>query len=215
MTMTIKDEGVWREEIVRVTRQCTAQGLIRSSDGNLSVRLAPDRYLITPSGIYKATLQPADLLLIDAEANVIAGPSGLRPTSETRLHLEVYNRRPDVRAVLHAHPPYATALTLIGVTLPVNLIPEVLLTLGDVPTAPYATPGTAELAASIRPYIATHDALLLSHHGSLTIGPDLETALIALERIEHTARIYALAHALGTPQPLPAAEVARLRRLGQ
>lgn len=204
-----------RQEIIRVLRLTAGQGLICSSDGNISARLDRERLLITPSGRYKATLRPEELIIVDGEGHLLEGAPGLRPTAETRMHLEAYRQRPDVNAVLHAHPPYATALTLVGLPLPVDAIPEVLLVLGDVPTVPYATPGTAELGLSIREAIREHDALLLSHHGSLTVGATLEEALIALERVEHAAHTYALARALGALQPLPPAEVARLREAGR
>lgn len=204
-----------RGEIVRVTRIVAEGGLARASDGNISVRLAADRFLVTPSGFYKMSLTPEDLLIIDWERRVVEGREGLRPSSEIGLHLEVYRRRPDVGAVLHAHPPYATAITIAGLPFPVDVIPELLLAVGDVPIAPYATPGTPELAASITELIRDHDALLLSHHGSLNVGRTLEEALIGLERVEHTARTFFLARALGAVEPLPPGEVERLRRIGR
>jgi len=204
-----------KSELVWVMQRAVAQGLICSSDGNLSVRLDAGRLLMTPSGCYKATLGPEDLLIINDAGEVLSAPAGrdLRPSSETRLHLAVYRARPDINAVLHAHPPYATALTLAGLSLPVDVIPEVLQVLGDVPTAPYATPGTVALAESIVPFLLEHNALLLSHHGSLTLGATLEAALVALERLEHAAQVYFLAQALGPIQPLPPEEIARLRAL--
>ena len=208
-------ESRLRQEIIRVTRIVAGQGLVRSSDGNTSVRLGEGRFLITPSGLYKMRLEADDLIVVDERGQVIAGRPGLQPTSETLMHLEAYRQRPDIGAVLHAHPPYATALTIAGIPFPVNLIPEVLLTCGDVPTAPYATPGTEDLAHSIGDLIREHDGVLLSHHGSLTVGKTLEEALIALERIEHVAHTFFLARALGEVRPLPAGEVARLRQIGQ
>ena len=208
-------ESRLRQEIIRVTRIVAGQGLVRSSDGNTSVRLGEGRFLITPSGLYKMTMEPDDLIVVDGQGQVIAGRPGLQPTSETLMHLEAYRQRPDIGAVLHAHPPYATALTIAGIPFPVNLIPEVLLTCGDVPTAPYATPGTEDLAHSISDLIREHDGLLLSHHGSLTVGKTLEEALVTLERIEHVAHTFFLARALGEVHPLPADEVTRLRQIGQ
>jgi len=142
---------------------------------------------------------------------VLQARNDLSPTSEYRLHLEVYRRRPDAGAIIHSHAPYATALTLVGQAYPVEYLPEVLAVLGDAPTAPYATPGTPELAQSIAGLIEHHDAVLLSHHGSLNIGATPLDALIGLERLEQAARIYWLARALGQPQPLPPEELALLR----
>ncbi|MBN1259914.1 MAG: class II aldolase/adducin family protein [Anaerolineae bacterium] len=207
-------ENDLREQIVSVARVCAEKNLLTSSDGNISVRLEDDRFLITPSGVYKMWLRPGDLIIVDASGALIAGPPGLHPTSETRMHMEVYRQRDDVSAVLHAHPPHAVALTIAGIPFPVDLIPEVLLALGDVPTARYATPGTEDLAASIGEMIREHDAVLLSHHGSLTAGKTLVQALIALERLEAAARAYWLANALGALYPLPPDEVARLREIG-
>ena len=130
------------------------------------------------------------------------------------MHLEAYRQRPDINAVLHAHPPYATALTIAGIPFPTNLLPEVLIALGDVPTVPYATPGTPALAESIRAPIQAHNTVLLSNHGSISVGRTLEEALIALERLEHTAYTYHLARELGDPIPLPDDELKRLREIG-
>lgn len=207
-------ENELRNEIVRVTRIVAEQGMVRSSDGNISVRLGEGRFLVTPSGLYKMRMEPENLIIVDEEGRLVQGKPGLRPTSEMLMHLEAYRQRPDIGAVLHAHPPYATALTIAGIPFPVDVIPETLLGLGEVPTAVYATPGTQDLAASIREPIRQHDTLLLSHHGSLTVGKTLEQALIALERMEHTARTYYLARMLGNVIPLPPEEVQRLAEIG-
>jgi L-fuculose-phosphate aldolase len=183
--MTALHEYYVRQEIIRVTRIVANQGLIRSSDGNISVRLEADRFLVTPSGLYKMSMEPDDPIVVDSAGQVIEGKPGLKPTTEVGMHLEVYRRRLDVNAVLHAHPPYATALTIAGLPFPTDLLPEVLIALGEVPTASYATPGTPALAESINALITEHDAVMLSNHGSITVGQTLEEALIALERLEH------------------------------
>lgn len=203
-----------RQEIVRVTRIVANQGLIRSSDGNISVRLDDERFLVTPSGLYKMTMEPDDPILVNQNGEILEGKPGLRPTSEINMHLEAYRQRPDVNAVLHAHPPYATALTIAGIPFPTDLLPEVLIALGDVPTAPYATPGTPGLAESIRILILDHNAILLGNHGSISVGHSLEEALIGLERLEHAAYTYHLAKVLGDPIPLPDDELTHLRKIG-
>lgn len=203
-----------REEIVRVTRIMAQQRLARSSDGNISVRLAEDRFLITPRSMYKMSLQPDDLVIVDAEGQMLEGREGKSPTSETAMHMEVYRQRPDVNAVLHAHPPYATALTVVGIPFPTEYLPEVLIALGPVPTAPYARPQTVALAESIRELIREHNNVLLSHHGSISVARTLEKALISLERIEHTAYTYFLTRSLGDPIPLPDEELAGLAEVG-
>lgn len=204
-----------REEIVRVTRIVADQGLVRSSDGNISVRLDEETFLVTPSGLYKMSMEPDDPIVINSQGEVLFGKPGLKPTSEVNMHLEAYRQRPDVNAVLHAHPPYATALTIAGIPFPTEFLPEVLIALGEVPTAPYATPGSTALADSIREYIKNHNSVLLSNHGSICVGKTLEETLIALERLEHTAYTYHLTCSLGTPIPLSGDELEKLRVLGK
>jgi L-fuculose-phosphate aldolase len=213
--MEFKNEKEARNEIIRVMRIVAGQGLIRSSDGNISVRLDEDHFLVTPSGLYKMTLKAADLIIVDWQNKVVKGRPGLRPTSEILMHLEAYRQRKNIHAALHAHPPYATALTIAGEAFPSDIIPEVPIALGAVPIAEYATPGTPALAASIRKPIMQSDAVLLSHHGSLTVGRTLEEALIALERVEHTARSYFIAKSFGKVVPLPAEEMERLQEIGR
>lgn len=203
-----------RQEIVRVTRLVANQGLIRSSDGNISMRLGDNRFLVTPSGLYKMSMEPDDPVIVDSAGQVVEGKDGLRPTSELNMHLEAYRQRPDINAVLHAHPPFATALTIAEMPFPTDYMPEVIMALGKVPTAPYARPGTVDLAASIREPIREHNNLLLSHHGSLSVAETLEEALIALERLEHAAYTYYVARAFGEPVPLPRDELADLAAFG-
>ena len=212
--MVIFNEYRLRLEITRVTRIVADQGLIRSSDGNISVRLDEDRFLVTPSGLYKMAMEPDDPIVVNHQGEVLAGKQGLKPTSEMQMHLEAYHQRPDIKAVLHAHPPYATALTITRLPFPTDFLPEVLIALGDVPTVPYATPGTTELAESIREHIKNHNSVLLSNHGSISVGKTLEEALIALERLEHAAFTYHLARALGEPQSLSQEDLVILRAMG-
>lgn len=203
-----------RQEMIRVTRIVARQGLIRSSDGNLSVRLDHARFLMTPSGLYKMSMEPDDPIVVNDEGEVLFGKPGLKPTSEINMHLAAFRQRPDIDAVLHAHPPYATALTIAGLPFPTDYLPEVLVALGDVPVAQYGTPGTPALAESITAHIRGHNAVLLSHHGSITVGESLEEALIALERLEHAAYTYYLSNNLGHPIPLPEDELIHLRDIG-
>jgi L-fuculose-phosphate aldolase len=203
-------EQKFRKEIVYTNRVCVESGLIRSSDGNISIRLDDDRFLVTPAGLYKRRLKPKQLLIVNQQGEIIRGKGKLKPSSELLMHLEVYRQREDIGAVLHAHPPYTTALTIAGMPFPTDIVPEVLALLGEVPSAPYAAPGTQDLALSISDPIKTHNAVLLSNHGSLTVGKTLEEALIALERMELAAQLYYLAHNLGEVIPLPDAEIKRL-----
>ncbi len=200
---TSSSESGLRRGLVECGRICYTRGLMTSNDGNLSVRLNQDQILITPSGISKGRMDPDDLLVIDLKGNVLAAQAGRNPSSETPMHLEAYQQRPDVRAVIHAHPVFATALTVAGIEFPSDMLPEVILTLGDVPITPYATPASHEDADAVRELIQTHNAILLCQHGSLTVGTDLEEALIHLERIEHVAEVFWRAQALGPVKRIP------------
>ncbi len=205
-------EAELRQAIVETGRIASAEGLLVANDGNISVRLNDGHILITPSGLSKGRMSPEDLLVIDGEGRVVkpAGDPTLQPTSEWPMHLEVYRRRPDVRAVLHAHPPYATALTVAGKELRSDVLPEVIILLGEIPTTAFALPSSPENATAIRELIVNHDALLIRQHGSLTVGQHLDEALINLERLEYVARVQWLAEALGHVTPLPAEMLPRL-----
>lgn len=196
-------EADLRRAVVECGRVCYERKLMTSNDGNISVRLNGDRVLITPSGISKGRMHVDDLLMIDLAGRVISTENRRRPSSETPMHLEAYRQRADVRAVIHAHPVFATALTVAGIDFPADVLPEVVLTLGEVPTTAYATPSSDEDAQAVRELIRAHSAILLRQHGSLTVGPDLEQALIHLERLEHVAEVFWRAHALGHVERIP------------
>ncbi len=202
-----------RAALVEAGRIAYTRGLLTSNDGNLSVRLGSGDILITPSGLCKGRLAPDDILLINAAGDVLHAAGGLKPTSETPMHIEVYRRRPDARAVIHAHPPYAVALTLAGKNLRADILPEIALTLGDVPTTDFALPCSEENAAAIRALIPDHDALILRQHGVLAVGATLDHALIALERVESCAQVQVLAEMMGQVTPLPAAMLPQLHAM--
>lgn len=186
-----------RLAIVECGRICYARSLMVSNDGNISTRIDEDHILITPAGLAKGRMTTEDPLVINLKSGAAESRTGAEPSSETPMHLEVYRKRPEVRGVIHAHPVFATALTVAGLVFPADVLPEVLLTLGEVPVTAYATPSSQDDAEAIRPHIGDHDAILLSQHGALTIGRDLEQALINLERVEHVAEVFWRAHALG------------------
>jgi L-fuculose-phosphate aldolase len=208
-----KNELTLRNELIRINHIVAERGLIRSSDGNISARLNSDFLLITPSGLYKYSIGPDDLIMIGLDGKVEQARAGLRPTSETLMHLEAFRQRPDINAVIHAHPPFSTALSIAGKPFPIEYIPEALLGLGDVPTAEYATPGTKDMAERVHKLVLNHDSILLSHHGSLNVGRTLEEALIALERMEYAAYTLWISQTFGTPIPLPSAELENLRQI--
>ncbi len=208
-------EANLRRALVEAGRLAYERGLIAANDGNLSVRLGSERILITPAGLCKGRLSPDDMLILNMDGEVVvpATDARLRPSSETPMHLEVYHRRPDVRAVIHAHPTFATALTVAGRSLPADVLPELVLSLGEVPVTEYATPGSNEDAIAIRDLIGNHEAILLRQHGSLTVGAHLEDALIALEHLEHAAQVIVLAEMLGQVTTLTPEAVKRLRAM--
>ncbi len=202
-----------RLAIVECGRIAYERHLMTSNDGNISVRMDDGLILITPSGISKGRLRTEDLLVVDLEGSIISAMTDRRPSSETPMHLEVYTQREDVRAVIHAHPIFATTLTVSGMEFPVDVLPEVLLTLGNVPVTAYATPSSHEDADAIRPFVKDHNALLLCQHGSLTYGKNLDEALIHLERIEHVSEIYWRAKMLGNVKRVPPEAQSRLVEL--
>ncbi len=208
-----EEEQTARLEIVRVCRLLWERGYVAATDGNVSVRLGADRLLATPSGVSKGLVEPEQLLLTDLSGRPLPDEeqtAGLRPSSELRLHCAAYRERPDICAVVHAHPPLATACTVAGVSLAEPVLPEVLMSLGTIPTAPYATPSSAEGPEAIRGLIAGHDALLLDRHGTLTVGQTALEAYLKLEKVENLAQVILAARQLGQVQVLPPGEVRRL-----
>lgn len=200
-----------RKEIVEVGREVHARGLVAASDGNISARLGRDRVLITPSGISLGRLRPADMVVIDHSGRKLTGDN--KQSSEYRLHLAVYAERADVSAIVHAHPPIANGFTFAGQPLEACVVPEVVATLGNIPTTEYATPSTQEGADVIRPWIREHDAVMLQRHGSVTVGKTVRDAYSKLEKLEHTAQVLLVARQLGHVQPLSPDEVAKLAGL--
>ena len=191
-------------------RQLAERGLIAGQDGNLSVRLGRDRALVTPSGVIKALVGPLDMVEVDFQGRKRRGRRN--PTTELDLHLRILTRRPDVGAVVHAHPPVATAFAVTGQSFPIFVLPELILQCGQVPLVPYGTPGTPELGDCLEPHLAGHDAWLLANHGAVTVGPTLDAAWVRMESLEHAARIIWAARALGKVNELSHEAVARLRR---
>ena len=194
--------------MVQCCRQLAARGLIAGQDGNLAVRLGPDRVLVTPTGVLKSLVGPADMVEVDLRGRKRRGRGN--PTSELDLHLRILTRRPDVGAVVHAHPPVATGLAVAGQDLRILVLPELILQCGDVPLVPYGTPGTPELGDRLEPHLAGHEAWLLANHGAVTVGATLDAAWIRMESLEHAARIIFAARAFGRVNELSPEAVARL-----
>ncbi|HEY9898816.1 MAG TPA: class II aldolase/adducin family protein [Pantanalinema sp.] len=194
--------------LIDVCRRLYASGLIVATDGNVSCRIDAERFLTTPSGMCKGFLSPEDLVVVDLDGRALQGTR--RPSSEFGMHGAVYRTREDVRAVVHAHPPTATAFSVAGVSLMEPILTEVVLGLGAIPTAPYATPGTPEVGEGVSRLIADYDCCILDHHGAVTVGGDLFEALHRMETIEQTAKVALSAHALGGARPLAPGQVEEL-----
>ena len=201
------DERAARQEICDIAADIWTRGLGAAADGNLSVRVGEDRLLTTPSACHKGRLKPRDIVLCDLRGNPLGRG---RPSSELLLHLEAYRRRPEIRAVIHAHPPMATAFNLAGGKLSEVWVSEVIFAFGQVASVPYTTPTTADVPAALGPYFACYDAVMMARHGSVTLGDSLQQAFIRLDAMEHTAKVMVTARLLGGAAALPAAEVERL-----
>lgn len=198
-------------DIVRCCRRLWEAGLIAGADGNVSVRLDRDRLLVTPRGLHKAELTARDLVEVSLSGSHRRGSR--RATTELDLHLRAYRRHGDCGAVVHAHPPVATAFAVAGEPMPADVLPELILYLGDVPVAPYATTGTPALGDVVEPLLARHVAVLLANHGAVTWGSDLATARIRMETLEHSARILLAARLLGRTTRLSPDQIDALDRL--
>ena len=207
--MTFQEE---REAVCRVGKLLYDRGYVAANDGNISVKVAENRLLITPSGVSKGRMTPEMLLVTDLDGTVIEGDR--HPTSEGKMHLEVYRGRPDANAVVHAHPPVSTAFAVCRRGLETPYLSELVAGLGQVPcTTSFAMLSTEEVPESVRPYLADHNALLLANHGALAWGGDLWEAFDRLETVEHTAKIVLNAQLLGGGIPLTEEEVVRLQGL--
>ena len=182
-------------DIVLCCRRLWQAGLIAGQDGNVTVRYRPDRILVTPSGLPKADLVPEDLVEVDLEGRPLAGSR--KASTELDLHLRVYRAREDCGAVMHAHPPTATAFAVAGEGIPANVLPEVAVLMGEVPVVPYATSGTPALGDALEPFLEGSEAVLLANHGAVTWGATLASARIRMESLEHAARILLAARSLG------------------
>jgi len=206
-----RDEAQLRADIVEVGRRLYARGYTASNDGNISVRLDDQRLLMTPKNVCKGFMEPSMMCVTDVDGRKLAGERD--PSSEMLMHLEVYRQRPDVQAVVHAHPPIATGFAVAGIPLDRAVLAEVVTTLGSVPIAEYATPSTQELPDAVRKYVRAHDGMLLANHGALTLGADLYSAYYKMETIEHFAKISLVERTLGGERLLSREEVDRLQGL--
>jgi L-fuculose-phosphate aldolase len=203
-----KTEREYRQDIIEVGRLVYEKGWVAANDGNITVRMGEDRFLATPTGVSKGMMHPDDLIIVDGEGNKIQGRKN--QTSEFAMHLTVYNLRPDIGGVVHAHPPVATGYAAAGKALNLALLPEVIIGLGCVPLADYGLPGTDELTKPMLPLIPKYDALMMGNHGAVCYGEDIWKAFFRMETVEHFARIALVAELLGGAKVLPRSEVDKL-----
>src|ERR1700739_2639981 len=197
-----------RLAVVQFGRLLHDNGFVAATDGNLSVRLGENRLLVTPTCMSKGMMRPADMVIVDMGGNRLAGKR--RVSTEIGRDLRIYRRRPEVRGVVHAHPPTATGFAASGFDLNRPLVCEVVVGLGSIPLARYGTPGTPELTDALEPLIPNHDAILMANHGVVTFGSSLENAYLKMETVEHFAKIALVTHLLGHEQPLGEKEVEKL-----
>ena len=200
-----------KKEICEVGHKLYAKGFVAANDGNISVKVNDNEFYCTPTGVSKGDLTPDMIIRIDGTGKKLEGK--LNPSSEIKMHLRVYKERPDVMAVVHAHPPVSTAFTVAGVELDKYILPEAVLTIGNVPTCEYGTPSTMEIPDSLMPYIQKHDAFMLKNHGALTVGNSLKKAQFVMEEVEFNAVICKYAMELGGVQEIPCEQLEKLMEL--
>ncbi|HKF24094.1 MAG TPA: class II aldolase/adducin family protein [Candidatus Angelobacter sp.] len=197
-----------RRDLVQFGRMLHAQGFVAATDGNLSIRMDAGRVMVTPSGFSKGMLRAEDMVIVDLDGRKLSGTHN--PSSEIAMHLTIYKMRPDVGAVVHAHPCTATGFASAGIALDQPMCSEIVITLGTVPLAPYATTGTMELSESLKPFIPYHEAILMANHGVVTYGNDLRQAYMRMEAVEHYAKIVLAARQLGCTRSLDSRELEKL-----
>src|SRR3954464_3118508 len=205
---TTRTERKLRRDLASFGKMLHSMGFVAATDGNLSVRLDEDRVLVTPTCFSRGMMRPEDMVIVDIEGKKLSGT--YNPSSEIVMHLTIYRMRPDVGAVVHAHPCTATAFASAGMALDEPLCSEIVITLGSVPLAPYATTGTMALSDSLCPYIPFHDAILMANHGVVAYGEDLCRAYMRMEAVEHYAKIVLATRQLGSARSLDSQELEKL-----
>lgn len=204
---------IFKEALVKTCRRLADRGFVAATDGNLSARLPDGRVLVTPSARNKADVELEELIVVGMDGKVLEGIG--RPSTEFSMHSFIYSARPDVKAVVHAHPPFATAFAAARLPLDSLVFPEVIVALGKIPLAEYATPSTPEVVDSIKPLVKECDAVMLANHGVVTCGTSLDEAYNKMEEVEHTAKIAYILRQLGGAKELTREEVERLASVSE
>lgn len=198
-------------QLVLICHRIYERGFVTATDGNVSARLASGNILITPSALNKGRVTESDLVEVQADGTPVT--MSRKPSTELDMHLFIYRERSDVQAIVHAHPTYATGFATARIPLNECLFPEVIVGLGAIPLAHYATPSTREVADALAPFVKNADAILLANHGVVTYGRNLDEAYFKMEKVEHAAHITFVARMLGGEQPLTSEEVKKLRAI--
>ena len=199
-----------RKSICEIGSRIYKNGFVAANDGNISVKAGSNEFYCTPTGVSKGYLTPDMILKVDSQGNLLEPNEKFRPSSEFKMHLRVYEERSDVRAVVHAHPPYATAHAVAGLPLDFYLMPEAVISLGTVPLTKYGTPSTMEIPDAISSALQDHDAVLLQNHGALSVGDSLIHAYYKMETLEYDAKISFLAGQLGGGKELTPEQIEKL-----
>jgi L-fuculose-phosphate aldolase len=201
-----------RQEMIEITNRLSTRGLIRAAGGNISVRLNDEEILITPTRLAKGFLREEDIVVVDYKGHLVRGDRP--PSMDTAFHIAAYEVRPDAEAVIHAHPLITTAFTVAGKEIPSGILPEFEIFFPrGVPTVPYETPATRDLAETCQPYLKEHDLIVLAHHGTLSLGHSLTMAWLATEHLETCMEVLFYAECLGGAHPLPEDKVNLLREI--
>lgn len=199
-----------KQQICEIGRRIYDRGMVASNDGNISVKIGPDEFLCTPTGVSKGFMTPEYICKIDSKGNILHAYEGFKPSSEIKMHLRVYRERPDVVSVVHAHPMYATGFAIAGIPLTEPIMPEAVIALGCVPIAPYGTPSTEEIPDNVAKYLQHYDAVLLENHGALAYSDSLLSAYHKMESLEFYAQLMFISKMLGGPKELSEEQVKRL-----
>ncbi len=199
-----------KKQICDIGKRIYNRNMVAANDGNISVKLSDDEFLCTPTGVSKGFMTPEYICKVNAKGEVIQANPGFRPSSEIKMHMRVYQKRPDVGAVVHAHPVYATSFAIAGIPLTQPIMPEAVIALGCVPIAEYGTPSTNEIPDRLEKYLPYFDAVLLESHGALTWSVDLLSAYMKMESVEFYAQLLYQSRALGGPKEFDKATVQRL-----
>lgn len=199
-----------KKQICEIGKRIYDRGMVAANDGNISVKLSDNEFLCTPTGVSKGFMTPEYICKVDAEGKVIQANPGFKPSSEIKMHMRVYKKRPDVQSVVHAHPSFATAFAIAGIPLTQPIMPEAVIALGCVPIAPYGTPSTEEIPDAVEKYLEYYDAVLLENHGALAFSDSLLAAYHKMESLEFYAELLYKANQLGGPKELSKAQVERL-----